>query len=93
MVDSVSFTASFSPDRKLYPVDTVIKTIFAIMATLAWDEMTMVNGVVIMIDSSDLSMKHQLFWGMDNMKKMVTLFQVGFIRRNFKEWSFVSLYR
>ncbi len=70
-------SGAFKPDRKLYSPEKVILGMLGLMRYIIMDEATAVNGVLWLVDFGQCTMKHQLWWGMDHMKKTMKVWQVG----------------
>lgn len=57
------------PSGRHYNSNDVIKTGFALSEYFLMDEATQVNGFVVLMDFTGMTMKHQSFHGMQNLKK------------------------
>ena len=54
----------------------MVKGFIGLYTHLLWDENLHVNGFVILWDFDGFGLKHQTYWGVDDIKATMTMFQV-----------------
>ena len=63
--------------KKKYGADNVFRAIMLICEWLKTDEHVQVNGILMFIDCTSVSMQHHLkLYTMENIKKMIQFYQV-----------------
>ncbi|KAL5022439.1 hypothetical protein ScPMuIL_001594 [Solemya velum] len=67
--------AKLELDGKNYDIHEYIRAVVMIFEAMFLDENCQVNGMVIVCDMTGFSLKHQHFFGMDNSKKYMDIFQ------------------
>lgn len=63
-------------DTEKFTKSEVYKAIFGLMFHLMKDEANQVNGFTMMVDCTGFEMRHLLFFGIEDMKRMQRFWQV-----------------
>ena len=71
------FPGSFDPNKKGFSKEAMMKCMFGVFMYLSFDERTQVNGVTGMGDLTHFSVKHQMFWTIEDAKKQAAMFNVS----------------
>ena len=76
-LNNLYFPGSFDPTKKGFSKEAMMKCMFGVFMYLSFDERTQVNGLTGMGDLSHFSVKHQMFWTIDDAKKQAAMFNVS----------------
>ena len=71
------FIGGFDPTKKGFSKEAMMKCMFGVFMYLTFDERTQVNGITGMGDLTHFSVKHQMFWTVDDAKKQAAMFNVS----------------
>ncbi len=76
------FAGCFDPNTIKYTKDDLLKAVGVIFFAFNYIESIQVNGFVWITDMTGFTLKHQMYFGVNDIKKTITVWQVGksFIR-------------
>lgn len=73
--------AAFDPGKTKLTAQQFLRANALVVDHLLYDERTQVNSFLGLVDGTGFTMKHQMFWGLDNLVKLSEGWTVNILMR------------